>query len=123
MATMPENRVSRKESTRYRTIVADPPWDLKAGPEFGSNGPTRDLVYPTMTVDEIKALPVRDMSDNLDDDAHLYLWTVNAYPSRSVRVRTSSCSPDATGWAGTRGVINPSSTWRWRHDRSRASKA
>jgi N6-adenosine-specific RNA methylase IME4 len=69
----------RERTSGYRTIVADPPWDLKAGPEFGSNGPTRDLIYPTMTVDEIKALPVRDLSDNLDADAHLYLWTVNAY--------------------------------------------
>ncbi len=32
-----------------------------------------------MTVEEIAALPVREMSDNLDGDAHLYLWTVNAY--------------------------------------------
>lgn len=64
---------------KYRTIVVDPPWDVKAGPEFGSNGPTRDLIYPTMSVEEITALPVREMSDNLDADAHLYLWTVNAY--------------------------------------------
>jgi N6-adenosine-specific RNA methylase IME4 len=64
---------------KYRTIVADPPWEVKAGPEFGSNGPTRDLIYPTMTVDEIKALPVHALSDNLDGDAHLYLWAINAY--------------------------------------------
>jgi N6-adenosine-specific RNA methylase IME4 len=73
------SRQSSGAQKRYRTIVADPPWDLKAGPEFGSNGPTRDLIYPTMTVDEIAALPVREMSDHCDTDAHLYLWTVNAY--------------------------------------------
>jgi N6-adenosine-specific RNA methylase IME4 len=64
---------------RYRTIVVDPPWELKAGPGFATNGPTRDLVYPTMTVEQIKSLSIREMSDNLDGDAHLYLWTVNAW--------------------------------------------
>jgi N6-adenosine-specific RNA methylase IME4 len=64
---------------RYRTIVADPPWQVKTGPDWASNGPSRDLTYPTLTVDEIKALPVRGLSDNVDDDAHLYLWTINAY--------------------------------------------
>lgn len=59
---------------KYRTIVADPPWDVKAGPGWNSNGRSRDLVYPTMTVDEIAALKVPAA-----DDAHLYLWTINAY--------------------------------------------
>lgn len=30
-----------------------------------------------MTLDAIKALPVRRLSDNLDHDAHLYLWTID----------------------------------------------
>ena len=62
--------------TRYRTIVADPPWDVKRGPDWGSNGPSRDLPYSTMSLDDIAALPVRDMADR---SAHLYLWTVNKY--------------------------------------------
>jgi hypothetical protein len=34
------------------------------------------LAYPSMTVDEIKALRVADVAQ---DDAHLYLWTTNGY--------------------------------------------
>lgn len=64
---------------KYRTIVADPPWDLLTGPPFASNGTSRPVPYLTMSVAEIKALPVRELSDNHDEDAHLYLWTVNAY--------------------------------------------
>ena len=30
-----------------------------------------------MSLDEIKALPVREMSDNVDADAHLYLWAID----------------------------------------------
>lgn len=76
--------------TRYRTIVADPPWQVKAGPGAGGyivgpdgvqawqqvTTPTRNLPYPTMTVGEIAALPVSNITG---DDAHLYLWTINRY--------------------------------------------
>lgn len=63
---------------KYRTIVCDPPWDVKAGPRslHDPGERSRDLSYPTLTVNEIAAMPVRDMVAN---DAHLYLWTINAY--------------------------------------------
>jgi N6-adenosine-specific RNA methylase IME4 len=66
---------------RYRTIVADPPWHYDAtGITFGESESTKHaLPYGSMTLDEIKALPVRGMSDNVDGDAHLYLWTTNLY--------------------------------------------
>lgn len=63
---------------RYRTIVADPPWDLgQTGFTFhgGANRPSH-VPYPTLTVDEIAAMPVNELAD---DDAHLYLWTTNRF--------------------------------------------
>jgi N6-adenosine-specific RNA methylase IME4 len=77
-------------SGRYRTIVADPPWHQNRGPEFiapdrrqakpvvrtRATNASQPLAFPTMTVDEIKALPVKDMAA---DDAHLYLWVTNRY--------------------------------------------
>jgi N6-adenosine-specific RNA methylase IME4 len=65
--------------TLYRTIVVDPPWNLSTGPQFVPGRKSQQVPYGTMSVDELKALPVRDWSDNRDEDAHLYLWTVNAY--------------------------------------------
>lgn len=68
--------------TRFATIVADPPWPVKAGPLCGregfgdATGPSRPLAYPSMTVEEIAALPVANIAA---DDAHLYLWTINRY--------------------------------------------
>lgn len=68
---------------KYRTIVADPPWRVNTGPSWGRNDKSAPvnpashaLSYPTMVVSEIAALPVRDMAAA---DAHLYLWTINAY--------------------------------------------
>jgi N6-adenosine-specific RNA methylase IME4 len=70
---------------KYRTIVADPPWAMPTG--GAANADSWDagrkpsaLPYSTMSVDDISDLPVRDLSF---PDAHLYLWTTNAYLERS----------------------------------------
>jgi N6-adenosine-specific RNA methylase IME4 len=72
---------------KYRTIVADPAWPM--GRPHGArtasvkgrwagytDGNATDLPYSTMTLDEIKALPVEALAE---DDAHLYIWTVNKF--------------------------------------------
>lgn len=60
---------------KYQTIYADPPWQFqnrtgKAAPEH-----KRLHRYNTMTLDEIKSLPVQEIAD---DKSHLYLWVPNA---------------------------------------------
>lgn len=59
----------------YKTVLADPPWRFanrtgKVAPEH-----RRLDRYSTMTLDDIKALPVKDATA---DAAHLYLWVPNA---------------------------------------------
>lgn len=59
----------------FKTILADPPWRFsnrsgKIAPEH-----KRLSRYPTLSLDEIKQLPVPDISDRI---AHLYLWCPNA---------------------------------------------
>lgn len=68
---------------KYKIIYADPPWDVKAGPDWASNGKSRPLVYPTMTLDAIKSLPVKEFADT---NCHLYLWTINKYIRESYEV-------------------------------------
>jgi N6-adenosine-specific RNA methylase IME4 len=60
---------------RFKTILADPPWQFtnrtgKVAPEH-----RRLNRYGTMDLDAIKALPVKDVSDST---AHLYMWVPNA---------------------------------------------
>lgn len=68
--------------SRYRTIVADPPWHYgeegTGATGYGSaNGrQTVRLPYPTMSLEEIEALPIGDLAE---PGAHLYLWTTNRY--------------------------------------------
>lgn len=71
---------------RYRTIVADPPWPIQDFPEWADGKGSIATPYPTMTVDEIAALPVREMSDNVDADAHLYLWAIDQLLAESFQV-------------------------------------
>ncbi len=61
---------------KYNVIYADPPWDVKAGPDWGSGEESKDLLYPTMTIEEISNIPVNNLAD---ENAHLYLWVINKY--------------------------------------------
>ena len=74
---------------KYSTIVADPPWQVSAGRSIGryemrggkqlfgvTDNAARKLAYPHMTVSQIIAMPVQDITE---DAAHLYLWTINKY--------------------------------------------
>jgi len=51
----------------FQVIVADPPWRYET---------SADLPYPTMAIEDIKALPVAVIAA---DDAVLWLWTTTAH--------------------------------------------
>ncbi len=55
---------------RFRTILADPPWDIQ---QKGARG--ADQHYPLMGLERIKRMPVASVAE---DDAHLWLWVTNA---------------------------------------------
>lgn len=70
-----EDLLSAAGGRRFRTILADPPWQFqnrtgKVAPEH-----KRLTRYGTMTLNEIKGLPVRDI---VEETAHIYLWVPNA---------------------------------------------
>jgi N6-adenosine-specific RNA methylase IME4 len=60
----------------YRCILADPPWHFRARTAIQTRNfkCDRDVQrhYPTMGLDDIKALPVNDIAAK---DAHLFIWT------------------------------------------------
>jgi N6-adenosine-specific RNA methylase IME4 len=68
---------------KYSTIVADPPWDVAAGPRslHDAGERTRKLTYPTMTVEAISALRPPAATD-----AHLYIWTINKYVEQTYEI-------------------------------------
>lgn len=73
--------------TRYRTIVADPPWQYTKA-KMASYAPgAAEGQYDTLPVSAIAALPVRDLAE---DDAHLYLWVTNPVLTEQ-RIDTTAC--------------------------------
>lgn len=63
------------DGKKYKTIYADPPWQFqnrtgKVAPEH-----KRLSRYDTMSLEEIKALPIARLSE---EKSHLYLWIPNA---------------------------------------------
>jgi N6-adenosine-specific RNA methylase IME4 len=60
---------------KFRTILADPPWQFQN--RTGKMAPEHRRLsrYGTMTLDDIVALPVADTAETR---AHLYLWVPNA---------------------------------------------
>lgn len=65
---------------KYSIIYIDPPWEVKRGPDWNSNGPSNPLPYSTMTIDEIKQLPIKNLCKK---NAWLFLWTINKYISEA----------------------------------------
>lgn len=73
---MTRDLLSRQPSSRYRTIVADPPWPIgDFPPNFGYEA-GKACPYPTMTLQEIGTLPVGSFAA---PEAHLYLWTTTQF--------------------------------------------
>jgi N6-adenosine-specific RNA methylase IME4 len=63
---------------KYRTILADPPWQQKlTGKRIRpKGGQPPSLPYATMRLDEICSLPVGEYAA---EDCHCWLWTTNAF--------------------------------------------
>ena len=59
----------RNSKRKYNVIYADPPWPYK-NPK-GNNPAMGGITYSTMTIDEIKAVPVQEIADK---DSVLFLW-------------------------------------------------
>ena len=68
---------------RFSTILADPPWQFQN--RTGKMAPEHKRLsrYPTMTLQDIKDLPVEAI---VNDTAHLYLWIPNALLADGMQV-------------------------------------
>lgn len=60
---------------KFRTILADPPWQFQN--RTGKMAPEHKRLnrYPTMALEDIKSLPVSQVAE---EKSHLYLWVPNA---------------------------------------------
>lgn len=66
-----------KEEKRYKTLVIDPPWPMKKIVRKVRPNQGIELDYPTMSIEEIKALSVHKWAD--PEGCHIYLWTTHKF--------------------------------------------
>lgn len=89
--------------SRYRTIVADPPWPFQwGGGKGGRRRRETELGYRTMTVDEIAALDVASFAD--PDGCNLFLWATDEMYREGDAVRV------ARAWGFE--PVGPALIWR-----------
>ncbi|MDD2760123.1 MAG: MT-A70 family methyltransferase [Methylomonas sp.] len=71
---------------KFATILADPPWQFQN--RTGKMAPEHKRLarYPTLTLDEIKQIPVANAAA---ETAHLYLWVPNALLAEGLQVLES----------------------------------
>ena len=58
-----------EQKQKYKTILADPPWDIEQGGTYGAIHH-----YDLMTLERIKAMPVADLAE---ENSHCWLWITN----------------------------------------------
>ncbi len=75
MTTAADDLLARAGTIRFRTVLADPPWQFQN--RTGKMAPEHRRLnrYPTMGLREICDLPVEAI---VAETAHLYLWVPNA---------------------------------------------
>lgn len=81
--TVAEELLRSVQGEKFKTILADPPWQFQN--RTGKIAPEHRRLnrYATMELDEIKNLPVLSVAENT---AHLYLWTPNALLPEALQV-------------------------------------
>lgn len=75
MTSAADDLLAKVGSTRFATVLADPPWQFQN--RTGKMAPEHKRLsrYPTMSLREICGLPVETI---VAETAHLYLWVPNA---------------------------------------------
>lgn len=75
MSSASQELLKKADGKRFKTILADPPWQFKN--RTGKMAPEHKRLnrYETMGLDDILLLPIATIAD---DTAHLYLWVPNA---------------------------------------------
>ena len=66
----------KMKNKKYRTILIDPPWEQRLSGKWKKYKLANALEYPTMTLEHIKNLPIKDLAE---EGCHIWLWTTNQF--------------------------------------------
>ena len=77
------NKIKLSIVGKFGTILADPPWEFQNSTGKVAPKHKRLKRYETMSLEEIKLMPVSRLSAN---KSHLYLWVPNAFIKEGIEV-------------------------------------
>lgn len=98
------------QAGRYRVIYCDPPWTFKNFTDE-HNPRSPQAHYPTLSLEELKALPVRKVAAR---DCHLFLWTTWPHLPQALELMAAwgfKYSSEAFTWAKLRRNADPAGPW------------
>lgn len=101
-----------RELGKYSLIYADPPWRYES-PPMGSASRAIENHYPTMTFEDIAALPVADIAH---DDCMLFLWATPPLLMRTASIITAWGFEYKTGAVWVKDQIGMGFYFRQRHE-------
>lgn len=101
--------LSDLKDAKFGCIYADPPWKYD---NQGTRAATRNH-YVTLTVDELCDWNVGDYAD---EDAHLHLWTTNAFLPQSFRVISAWGFEYRSCFVWVKPKIGIGNYWRVSHE-------
>lgn len=78
--------INKLGGKRFKTILADPPWQFNNRHARVSPESKKLFRYNTLSLSEIMAIPVNEVAD---DQSHLYLWVPNALLDEGLKVMKS----------------------------------
>jgi len=105
------NRPLSEGPERFAVVYADPPWRYESG-----SAPPEDQIenhYPTMTIDDICALPV---GARCTEAAILFLWHPPGMATEAVKVATAWGFRERSSWVWVKPSIGPGYWGRLRHE-------
>lgn len=74
----------------YQIIYADPPWDYKGQKQHNGKGGKEtggaESHYPTVKLDDLKALPVSSIADK---DCLIFMWTSSPHLNQAIDLMTA----------------------------------
>lgn len=69
--------------TKYKTVLCDPPWNERGGGKIKRGA---DKHYPLLKEAQIRDMVDHWLTDALEDDAHMYLWTTNTFLPAGIKL-------------------------------------
>jgi N6-adenosine-specific RNA methylase IME4 len=98
-----------RQDKKFGTILADPPWPYR---NKASRGAAANH-YPSMTLGEIAALPVRELAA---DPCHLHLWVTNAFLFEVIRLIKGWGFTFEDSFAWVKPGLGMGNCWRVSHE-------